>query len=83
MAKMEIQRITKTSPMQRALNKGLMIAWINNDLVNNCHCDVRTSFCYYDADEDFVFATENELSDKGKAQLLKHTRVRFWSKGIV
>lgn len=42
--------------LRQHLNRGLMVDWINRDLVNRADCDVRKSVVFYDADRVFVMA---------------------------
>lgn len=76
-----LEQIKKTDPMQRALNKGMMIAWINRQQAY--HCDVRKSYVYYDEDKDFVIASSIELGGPGAEAAFKQLGIKYWSKGIV
>jgi hypothetical protein len=78
---MTLEEITKTDPMQKALNKGLMVAFINRH--SAYHLDVRTSFVYYDADKDFVIATSIEIGGPGGEAAFEKLNIKYWSKGIV
>lgn len=73
--------ITETSPMQREFNKGLMVAWINKN--GAYHNDVRKSFCYYDADKDFVIASTIEIGGPGGEAAFVQLGIKYYSKGIV
>lgn len=53
---MNVTEITSSDPMMAMLNRGLMVQWINADLINRASCDVRTSFVLYDADRTFITA---------------------------
>lgn len=79
-----LEEITETNPMQREFNKGMMVAYINRDIVSRSHLDVRKSYVYYDADKDFKLALANELEGPGVDQeLLDKVGIKYWSKGIV
>lgn len=79
-----LEEITETNPMQREMNKGLMVAYINRYLVEGTgSLDVRTSFVYYDADKDFVIATNHELGGPGAEAAFEKLGVKYYSKGIV
>ncbi|AAN02103.1 gp49 [Mycobacterium phage Barnyard] len=81
-----VQHIEKTDPMHRELNKGLMVRWINGDLIERANHDVRKSIVLYDDDQTFVGALPavlgpvltDELQDK-----LYSVGVRYYSNGIV
>ena len=76
-----LEEIKQTNPMQREMNKGLMVAWINK--YQAYHCDVRKSYCYYDADKDFVIAGSIELGGPGAEHAFEVLKIKYWSKGIV
>jgi hypothetical protein len=69
-------------PMRREVNKGLMVRFINADLIERCNLDVRKSFVLYDADGLFDYAIDHMPSDEKLQRLYDHTNVRYWSKGI-
>ena len=48
--------------LRHTLNRGVMVAWINADLVNRADCDVRKSIVLYDADRVFVMALGTSVS---------------------
>jgi hypothetical protein len=68
--------------MRRQLNKGVMVAWINADLLNRCNNDVRTSIVLYDEAGVFEFAVANMPNENLLQRLYDGTNVRYWSKGI-
>lgn len=74
--------LSEVSPMQREVNKGLMVAWINADLINRAQHDVRKSIVLYDADKDFVYAVD-KVPDDATFQRLHKAGVRFYSTGVV
>ena len=82
----KIEEIKSTNPMQKEMNKQLMIRFINNNLLSGgASLDVRTSHVYYDEDKDFVYALNRELADF-EIDLLTNSGlapIKFWSKGIV
>jgi len=48
-------------PLRRKLTKGIMVQWINADLIHRAGCDVRRSIVLWDADGDFVMALPASL----------------------
>lgn len=82
-----LTEVTATIPMLREVNKGLMVAWINADLLNRCHHDVRSSIVLYGEGGDFLSAVdpsnEHLLADPSVARLLWNSGARTWSRGIV
>lgn len=79
-----IEEITETDPMRQEINRGLMVQWINADLVNRAWGDVDKSVVFYDGDKLFSGAFHSmppetmwELMRNGPAQ------IRYWSWGIV
>ena len=73
------------------VNKGLMVQWINADLMSRMGHDVRKSIVFYD--EARVFETAmlpadwQALADAGKrdeflSRLCAATPIRYWSKGV-
>lgn len=76
-------------PLRASLNRGLMVAWINRDLLNRAGCDIRRSIVLYDADRVFVMALPASLSERdfldrvGTVSAgLNTLGIRYWSKGI-
>ncbi|HJT94044.1 MAG TPA: hypothetical protein VJ777_19280 [Mycobacterium sp.] len=74
-------------PMRRKVNKDLMVAWINADLLNRASHDVRTSLVFYDDAGVFVAAAAPGiavLSNFGEIlrKLYEQTTVRYYTKGI-
>lgn len=78
-AKLDLDEV---SVLQRQANEALMVAWINADLMNRAHLDVRKSVVLYDGDKDFVAATTTALSDETLRALAERTIVRYWSVGV-
>ena len=77
----ELQEIKESaSTFEREFNKALMVAFINKHGAYSL--DVRKSFCYYDADKDFVVATNNELKGPGADAAFETLKIKYWSKGI-
>jgi hypothetical protein len=72
----------KRSPMLREVNEGLMVRFINNDLINRAHLDIRKSVVLYDEDGLFEHALSELPDEDVQARLLEQTNVRYWSKGI-
>lgn len=77
-------KASSVDPMVREINKGLMVQWINADLIGRAGYDVRKSMVYLDEDFMFITAVPSglELSD-GQVKVI-HDRfgVRYISKGV-
>jgi len=73
--------VTDLSAMQREVNEGLMVHFINNDLVNRASLDVRTSIVFYDSDKVFKYATESLPDPETLQRLAESSSIRFWSSG--
>lgn len=69
-------------PMRREVNHGLMVQFINRELLDRAHLDVRKSVVLYDDDKLFVAATDNALDEGILQKLFDTTSVRFWSVGV-
>jgi hypothetical protein len=76
----ELQR---SNPMLRLLNHELMAAYIDENLLDRAHLDVRTSFIFYDALGLFEFALADMPNESVLQGFYNNTSVRFWSQGIV
>lgn len=77
-----VKEITETDPMRREANHGLMVAWINRDLMSRHRCDVRKSIVLYDEDYLFVAASPGDIHSSLWKPLYDEG-VRYWSRGIV
>jgi len=83
---MTVQKLPATlaTPMHKQANRGLMVHWINADLLNRCANDVRKSYVFYDSDGLFTYALR--LDDEPSAEWLQKiydaTPIRYYSKGI-
>lgn len=73
--------VTELSEMQREINRGLMVAFINRELVDRASLDVRTSIVFYDADKDFAYATDALPDEETLQRLAQTSKIRFWSRG--
>lgn len=74
---------TAFSELHRHGNRALMVAWINADLLNRAHHDVRKSVVLLDGDKDFVCAVDEVPYAVVLQELYDKTPVRFYSeKGI-
>lgn len=69
-------------PMTKAANHGLMVAFINADLVNRAHLDVRKSVVLYDDAGVFEYAVAELPSPELLQRLYDQTAIRYWSKGL-
>lgn len=76
--------------LRAQLNRGLMVAWINHDLVNRADCDIRKSVVLYDADRVFVMALSTAVTpaifaDRVHlvATSMSAMGVRYWSVGVL
>lgn len=97
----KITRVTKQdiagasfyAPLVKRLNKGLMVAWINADLMNRAGCDIRKSIVMLDDEYTFVMAlpatiTPAEFKTRLDAQpntvaAMHRIGIRYWSHGLV
>lgn len=70
------------SPLHREGNKGLMVAWINADLLTRANHDVRRSFVFYDEDGLFEWALADLPAPKLLQRLHDELGWRYWSVGI-
>jgi hypothetical protein len=78
-----ITALDQTDIMRRTINHGLMVAWINTDLLGRAANDVRTSTVFYDEDTTFVVACPAGIDWQHLEQKLHDAGVRYWSKGVV
>jgi len=69
------------SAMQREVNRGLMVHFINADLTSRAALDVRTSIVLYDESKTFVYATDSLPDPPTLQRLASTTAIRFWSSG--
>jgi hypothetical protein len=70
-------------PMRAEVNTGLMVAFINADLLNRCNLDVRTSIVLYRASGLFEAAAHDMADDDVLQHLHDTTTVRYSSRSIV
>lgn len=75
--------------MRSELNRGVMVAWINADLMNRADCDVRKSVVLYDESRVFVMALGTGVTPdifRERMSLVSDSMaragVRYWSVGI-
>lgn len=69
-------------PLRRRANRDLMVAWINADLFNRAHLDVRKSVVLYDSDKLFEYALADVPDEHMLRQLRELTPVRYWAHGV-
>jgi hypothetical protein len=72
--------------MLREINKGLMVTFINDNLPESAHYDVRKSTVCYDEDKMFVWVLPDVMGPRpspGLAATLHKAGVRYFSIGIV
>lgn len=75
-------KLSDMSLLEREMNKGLMVAFINRDLLNRANLDVRKSIVFYDDLRTFEYAVA-ELPDADMlVKLYEQTNIRYWSKGL-
>ncbi|MEB3023413.1 MULTISPECIES: hypothetical protein [Mycolicibacter] len=75
---LDVQQI---DAMRRKINEGLMVTFINADLLERAHLDVRKSVVFYDADQVFRYAVAELPDDATLQRLCDSSSVRFWSYG--
>ena len=86
----ELPDVTDVTEMiRRTLNRGLMVDWINRDLMNRADCDVRRSVVLYDADRVFVMALGVSVTPdifRNRVDLVAETMnragIRYYSIGV-
>lgn len=79
---MAVTELSNQNPMNREINRGLMVAFINADLLNRSHLDVRTSIVLYDGDGDFRYALAEMPDEALMASLQERAGIAYWSKGV-
>jgi len=76
--------ITETDPMRRQINRDLMVAWINANLLNRAHHGVCTSIVLYDDAKTFITAVDPEQWEINAIRETAYSAgARYWSQGIV
>lgn len=83
---MPITEITETNPMQKMMNRGLAVNYINR--TGNYTQDVGHSWCFYDEDKDFanlMLDSGIEMNERTLKVIDDKTkgRIKYYSKGIV
>lgn len=68
--------------MLRTVNRELMVAWINAELLERAWGDVRKSYVLYDENREFLWAMQEKPDEALLAKLGERTPIRFWSKGV-
>lgn len=79
---MPIPQLPAQNPMHRELNEGLMIAFINADLLNRAGLDVRKAIVLYDKDGDFRYALPEMPDETIQSRLMTEAGIAYWSKGV-
>jgi len=81
---MKVQKLVKrdVDQMVRKINRGLMVRFINADLVNRAGLDVRKSVVLYDADKMFEYALPELPAPELLDRLHDEAGIRYWSKGV-
>jgi hypothetical protein len=83
MSTVEKIKAAELNPVHRQANKTLMVAWINANLFNRAHLDVRKSVVLYDDAKYFLAAVDEVPSEKLFQQLYDETPVRYFSIGVI
>ncbi|QAU06671.1 hypothetical protein SEA_WILLIAMBOONE_171 [Gordonia phage WilliamBoone] len=73
---------TDLTLMHRGLNREMMVAFINANLIERASLDVRHSIALYDEGRDFIYALPEMPDDDTMACLYGAAGVRYWSKGV-
>lgn len=78
--------------LRQTLNRGLMVDWINRDLINRADCDIRKSVVFYDVDRVFVMALGTSVTaDIFRARIetmpnvvasMQRMGIRYYSIGV-
>jgi hypothetical protein len=66
----------------REANRGLMVMFINHNLLERANLDVRYSVVFYDDRHMFEYAMAEMPDEETQRKLLDHTTVRYWAKGV-
>ena len=66
----------------REANRGLMVMFINHNLLERANLDVRHSVVFYDERHVFEYAMTELPDEETQRKLLAHTTVRYWAKGV-
>jgi hypothetical protein len=69
-------------PLRQTANKGLMVSFINADLLNRAGLDVRKSIVLYDDAGVFEYALDSLPNTEVLQRLYDQTAIRFYSEGI-
>jgi hypothetical protein len=78
------EQITDTDPMRREVNRGLMIRWMNADLLVRYVHDLEFSIILYDDLKVFELALPGTVPmTDAILEGLYAAGIRYWSKGIV
>jgi hypothetical protein len=76
--------LESTEPLLVSINRGLMVDWINRDLIGRASHDVRHSIVLYDDAKMFVAALPASVDMTADVlDALATAGVCFYSKGIV
>lgn len=78
-----VEQLTDHSPFRQKVNRDLMAAWINADLLNRAWGDVRTSTVFYDDAKVFVAALPRGCASPEILAKLYDVGVRYWSEGVL
>lgn len=82
----KLEKITETTAIARHINSGLAVAWINADLLERAHSDIRRDIILYDEDKLFVGMWPSvlgpDLTEAAQRQAYVQG-VRYYSNGIV
>lgn len=68
--------------MVREANRGLMVMFINHNLLERANLDVRTSIVFYDDRHMFEYAMAEMPDEDTQRKLLAHTTICYWAKGV-
>ena len=69
-------------PMIRTANRGLMVMFINRNLLGRADLDVRHSIVFYDEHRMFEAAVATLPEAATLQALYERTAVRYWSRGM-
>lgn len=68
--------------MRQEINRGLMVHFINADLLNRCNLDVGRSVVLYDDVGVFEYAVPALPDADGLQRLYNETAIRYYTVGI-
>ena len=80
-----VTELENAGDLHRFANRGLMVHWINADILSRANCDIDKSIVFYDEHSVFEYAmpagAELPASDI-LAALYDRTNIRYYTRGL-